>query len=391
MRPDLVARRMKSKAEIDSIADGELEILAHERDYKTHETLQKIKQIDEELLKMSVKGRCPRHMIHRRNTLLKRKDTLNDELVVLTSRAGEDYVKDARHRSLNCLEKLAEEVEDGSKEPYAFFTETTQSNNDVHLGSCAKRRNKRKANVRVYSDAFESGELVVDQFKSSVGDFTVPATVDHSDVCGYCAGKLMLDTQSRRLVCIKCCTEAPSNYVFVQSNQSQKNGYQRVVYFIELIRSETGVSCPLTDKQLTTIKQKINNKKITTESVDEACKLLGWNKLARFRTGIVERLTGKKSPLKYTPAQQREVVDKFHIVNQSFDRLKSNGSITERVNFPYAFFHFKLVESTSWGRPFLPLFRLPDSRPLLKHQAIWKKVCKDCRKNGFDIPFINTI
>jgi hypothetical protein len=181
--------------------------------------------------------------------------------------------------------------------------------------------------------------------------------------------------------------------MFIHNNGKSKNGYQRVGYFHDLIMSETGVACPLNDAQLETIRHQldIEKRKITTESVDDVCKRMGWNKLARFRTGIVERLTGKESPLKYTPAQYREVVDKFHIVNQSFDRLKSNGQITERQNFPYAFIHFKLVETTTWGKPLLGLFRLPDSRPLLKHQAIWKKVCKDCHKHGFNIRYINTI
>ena len=385
-----------------------MEVLARQRESRRSGILQKIKDIDEELLAIQggkgESARCPRHLIHRRNTCLKWKEELHDELIHLSSRAGEDFIEDARDRSLLYIAKLEEEIDERSDKT-DFRTvqqnppecpeqpEHKERGSTPQLGSCAKRRNKRKANVRIYKDALERGELVVDRFKSDVGGFTVPTTVEHMDVCSDCSGRLLLDTQSRRLVCSHCCTESSGVHVFLHNAAKTKNGYQRVGYFHDLIMSETGVACPLNDAQLETIRQQLDKdkRKITTESVDDVCKRLGWNKLARFRTGIVERLTGKESPLKYSPAQYREVVDKFHIVNQSFDRLKSNGLITERQNFPYAFIHYKLVESTTWGKPLLGLFRLPDSRPLLKHQAIWSKICKDCQRHGFNIRYINTI
>lgn len=386
-------QRMNSKFEIEQITNDELRILGQRRESKKRVILDKLKHTADELQQIESNGKCPRHLIHKKNSLLRLKRELNDELCIISSRSGEDSIEEARDRSLLYIDKL--DVVDERPEETDFPTKVDpvyETEGDcTQLGSCAKRRNKRKATVRVYKQAFGSGELVVDRFKSNVGGFTVPATVDHSDVCAFCNGKLLLDTHSRRLVCSQCCTESSGVHVFVHNNKTQKNGYQRVVYFNDLIRSETGVSCPLTDVQLETIRVALRDRKITTVSVDEVCKKMNWNKLARFRTGIVERLTGKKSPLKYTPAQHREVLDRFHIVNQSFDRLKSKGDIIERQNFPYAFFHFKLVESTTWGKPFLTLFRLPDSRPLMKHQIIWKKVCRDCQKHGFDIPYINTI
>ena len=337
-----------------------------------------------------------RTTIHRRRSLhLKLKSLLNQRMTALSGQKA-FYIEETGKQVLDALHEL--EHKDDSENSH---TATEENHPDEHttalnIGSNAKRRRKKQASLINFTEATKSGEISLYKMEQKFNK-NHSLLVNSTDRCSVCSAPVMLDYQSKQLVCTKCSFEQPSNATFVKSLGTQtksSNGYVRDVYFLDMLHCETGQSCPLTQAQLNSIREYLNSKqmKITTNNVDYACKRMNLNTYAKYRTGITERLSGRPNPMKINAQQERQLLDLFHIVNQSFNFLKHSGRIQSRQNFPYSFILFKLVELCSWStRKMLCSFRLPDPRPRMIQEGIWRSICEDiqAKKISF-IRYINT-
>ena len=350
-------------------------------------------------LKTSIKQLpAGRHLLH------KKKD-MEIELQSLESRLTELFSKQEIYTIADVLQQTNDMLADVStiKEKNDDYNDINNIDADiVNDQNSIQRftkpvRKKRKAFIRNVTDA-NIKKTCIDMLKnrlqytsqgikskqSSKG--AVPALVNSVSTCIDCQGKLMLDTMTKKLVCTTCCTEYSSSHTFqIQNLVTNSQGYKREIYFIDLLRSECGFLCPLSKAQIEQIHNYIlkQNQKVSVSVVDHACKQLGMNKLAKYRVGITERLTGRRTPLKYTPKQMQELLNKFHPMHLSFERLKQNNSIKNRMNFPYALFHYELLKTCKFAtKNMLKTFRLPDAKPLKEQLEIFNLCKEDCIKRG---------
>lgn len=330
-----------------------------------------------------------RHLLH------KKKD-MEIELKALQTRLTDLFSKTDIYSIADVLQMTNDMLADVSTRS---GSNNDDKKNDVHAASKQNSiqtfkkpiRKKRKAFIRNVTET-NIKKTCIDILKnqlhpnSQMQHNAVPALVNSVSTCIDCQGKLMLDTLTKKLVCIECSSEFSSSHTFqIQNLVTNSQGYKREIYFIDLLRSECGLLCPLSKQQLDNIHNYIlkKNQKISVSTVDQACKKLGMNKLAKYRVGITERLTGKQTPLKYSPKQMQELLNKFHPMHLSFERLKQNNSIKNRMNFPYALFHYELLKTCKWvKKDMLQTFRLPDAKPLKEQLQIFRLCKQDCIKRG---------
>ena len=259
----------------------------------------------------------------------------------------------------------------------------------LQLASIRPQRKRRRGYLRV-TQQDDHSQTCLEILQTNLFNNKVPALINSTTTCTKCNGNLLLNSTSKLLVCQSCHREESSNHMFKVETTNTSSGYKRESYFKELLRAEQGTLCPVSKTNLDKIKNYLfkRNESINVITVDKACKSkeLKLNKIAKFRSGIVHYLTGKRSPLNYTPRQLHQMIEVFHPINLAFERLKNTRIIKSRMNFPYTLVHFNILRLMPWCKPVqLKCFRLPDTKPLQEQTQIWNACLDDCMQRGIII------